>query len=207
MAYWHYLIYVSFIILQFVNASKVGSKKLPVFVYVHGGYFMAGGSNYMGPLYLMQEDIVLVTINYRLASLGFLNTGDDLVTGNMGMKDQVLALKFVKQEISKFGGDPDNVVLWGESAGAAAVHFHLLSPMSKGLFNKAIMSSGTAIKPWSLVTKPKEQAKLLAESLGCPTDNSSVIVNCLRKIDAITLVAAHLDALEVSFHSRFFYVL
>lgn len=94
---------------------------------------MAGGSNYMGPLYLMQEDVILVTINYRLNSFGFLNTGDGTVHGNMGMKDQVLALQFVQKEISKFGGDPGNVVLWGESAGAAAVHFHLLSPMSKGL--------------------------------------------------------------------------
>lgn len=88
---------------------------------------MAGGSNYMGPLYLMQEDMVLVTINYRLASLGFLNTGDGLVGGNMGMKDQVLALRFVQKEIANFGGDPNNVILWGESAGAAAVHFHILS--------------------------------------------------------------------------------
>lgn len=159
---------------------------------------MAGGSNYMGPLYLMQEDIVLVTINYRLASLGFLNTGDGLVSGNMGMKDQVLALRFVQKEIANFGGDPNNVVLWGESAGAAAVHFHLLSPMSKGLFKKAIMSSGTAIKPWSLVTKPKEQTELLAKSLNCPIDNSSVLVDCLKKVKCKTLVEAHLDALDVS---------
>jgi len=82
--------------------------------------------------YLLEEDIVLVTLNYRLGALGFLNTGDGLVRGNMGLKDQNLALRWVKENIAKFGGDPNSVVLAGESAGSASVHYHLLSEMSKG---------------------------------------------------------------------------
>lgn len=71
--------------------------------------------------------------------------------------------------------------------------------MSKGLFKKAIMASGTAIKPWSLVTKPKEQAELLAKTVNCPLDNAQKMVDCLKKTDCKTLVSAHLDALDVRY--------
>jgi len=78
-----------------------------------------------------------VLLNYthcksRLAALGFLNTGDEVVRGNMGLKDQNMALKWIRQNIKAFGGDPGKVTLFGESAGAAATNLHILSPMSKG---------------------------------------------------------------------------
>lgn len=80
----------------------------------------------------MDEDIVLVTVNYRLGSFGFLNTGDGVVRGNMALKDQSLALKWVQENIEKFGGKRDDVTIMGESAGGASVHYQMLSPMSKG---------------------------------------------------------------------------
>ncbi|ODM98999.1 Venom carboxylesterase-6 [Orchesella cincta] len=76
---------------------------LPVMVWFHGGHFMYGGNNIYGPDYLLQEDVVLVTVNYRLNSLGFLNTGDGVVTGNQGLKDQNLALQWIKSAIKDFG--------------------------------------------------------------------------------------------------------
>lgn len=102
------------------------------------------------PGFLLMEDIVLVTINYRLGILGFLRLDDPSleVPGNAGLKDQVLALKWVQKNIRKFGGDPNNVTLYGESAGSASVNYQVLSPLSKGLFHKAIMQSGCVLNPW-----------------------------------------------------------
>ncbi|ODN06567.1 Venom carboxylesterase-6 [Orchesella cincta] len=173
------------------NPKKSGQPLLPVFVYVHGGYFMAGGSNYMGPYYLMEEKIVLVTINYRLAAMGFLNTEDGAVAGNMGLKDQIMALRFIKNEIENFGGDPNNVVLWGRVLGQPLYISTCCLPC-----RKLIMSSGTAIKPWSLVLHPGKQAEHLAKTLNCSIANSKSMVECLKGMDAKTLVATHIDALD-----------
>ena len=92
-------------------------------VWIHGGGFIGGngGTNFFGPDYFMSENnenpVILVTLNYRLGILGFLSLGDDVVTGNMGLKDQTLALKWVQKNIDNFGGDPNQVTIFGESAG------------------------------------------------------------------------------------------
>ena len=87
----------------------------------------------------MDRNVVVVTINYRLGPLGFLSMGTEEVPGNAGLRDQSLALKWVNQNIAKFGGNPDMVTLFGESAGALSVSLHLLSPLSKGLFQRKAM--------------------------------------------------------------------
>lgn len=102
-------------------------------VYIHGGLFINGGSDLWRPNYFMDTgDVVLVTINYRLAALGFLSTADGVIRGNQALKDQSLALKWINQNIKAFGGDPDLVTVFGESAGGVGAHFQMLSPMSKG---------------------------------------------------------------------------
>lgn len=94
---------------------------------------MSGQSkNFAGPQILMDRDIVLVTINYRLGSLGLLSLGTSDYPGNAAFKDQVLALKWVKYHISKFGGDANLVTLMGYSAGGMSASLHMVSPMSKG---------------------------------------------------------------------------
>ncbi|KAL3282159.1 hypothetical protein HHI36_005354 [Cryptolaemus montrouzieri] len=107
---------------------------LPVMVFFHGGGFLCGGGNsyWYGPDVLLDRDIVLVVTNYRLGALGFLSTGDSVSPGNYGLKDQSLALKWVKKNIEYFGGDPDSITLFGESAGGASANYHMLSPLSKG---------------------------------------------------------------------------
>lgn len=102
--------------------------------WIHGGGFHTGSSrlNLYGPNYLMDKDIILVTINYRLGILGFLSTGDDVAPGNFGMKDQVLALKWVQNNIQAFGGDPKRVTIFGDSAGGASVTHHAMSDKSNG---------------------------------------------------------------------------
>ncbi|RZF44636.1 hypothetical protein LSTR_LSTR000588 [Laodelphax striatellus] len=114
--------------------SKQLDGRYPVIVYFHPGAFfsMTGASYWYGPDYLLSEDIVLVTINYRLDALGFLSTGDGEAEGNNGLKDQVAAMRWVHSHISKFGGDPNSVTLAGYSAGSASAFYHMLSPMSRG---------------------------------------------------------------------------
>uniref|UniRef100_A0A1B6C6S0 Carboxylic ester hydrolase n=3 Tax=Clastoptera arizonana TaxID=38151 RepID=A0A1B6C6S0_9HEMI len=150
-----------------INFDKITPLK-PVMVYIHGGGFAFGhgNSDVYGPEYLLQHNIVLVTFNYRLGVLGFLNLECQEAPGNVGLKDQVLALKWVKNEIEKFGGDSENVTLFGESAGGACVHLHMLSDMSKGLFHKAIAQSGNALCNWAFTSCHKKRAFNLAHILG-----------------------------------------
>lgn len=104
-----------------------------VVVYIHGGAYVGGQGIDQGPQYLLDDnDFVYVSINYRLGILGFATTGDNVIPGNNGLKDQVAALKWVQRNIGAFGGNSKNVTIAGVSAGGGSVHYHLVSPMSKG---------------------------------------------------------------------------
>lgn len=164
---------------------------LPVLVYIHGGGFRDGSGSpaLYGPQYLVKQGVILVTLNYRLEVLGFLCLGTKDAPGNAGMKDQVAALRWVKRNIRVFGGDPDNITLFGESAGAASVTLHLISPMSKGLFNKAIMQSGTAVAPWSTQLEPLKIAKAFVRSVGYETEDLGDIYKILKSRPAMELMA------------------
>lgn len=159
--------------LNVYSPLKKSSTLYPVIVFFHGGGYKDGsGSPFLyGPKYLLQHGVVFVTINYRLEILGFLCLGTREAPGNVGLKDQSAALRWVKKNIRKFGGDPDNVTIFGESAGSASVMYHILSPMSKNLFHKAIMQSGSAISFWSLQREPLRIASLFAQQMGYNTDD------------------------------------
>ncbi|XP_045769192.1 acetylcholinesterase-like isoform X3 [Maniola jurtina] len=103
--------------LNVYTPNLVPINPLPVMVWIHGGGFMIGGGDNDGPQFLLRKDVILVTINYRLEILGFLSLDTEDIPGNAGMKDQVAALRWVKENIRKFGGDPDNITIFGESAG------------------------------------------------------------------------------------------
>lgn len=109
-----------------------------------------------------------MTFNFRLGPLGFLSFKDPKVgvPGNAGLKDQVMAMKWIKENIVHFGGSCTNITVAGMSSGSASVHFHLMSPMSKGLFNRAIMMSGTAFAPWVMLPDGVEFTRKLAKILG-----------------------------------------
>lgn len=148
----------------------VQSELLPVLVYLYGGGFQMGSSktDFYGPDYFMEKDVVLVTINYRPGPIGFLclNDASLCVPGNAGLKDQCLALKWVQENIKNFRGNPENVTLFGDSAGGASTHYHMISDQSKGLFHKAIIMSGCAFnKTWAMPPK-KNFAQRLAKKLG-----------------------------------------
>ncbi|XP_026318750.1 esterase B1-like [Hyposmocoma kahamanoa] len=149
-------------------------KPLPVMFWIHGGgfYWGSGNDDFYGPDFLVRQEVILVTINYRLEVVGFLCLGTEDVPGNAGMKDQVAALKWVNKNISNFGGDPNNVTIFGESAGGASVGFHLISPMSKGLFKRAILQSGVCSCSYAQTFQYRENAIALAKKLGFDSDDN-----------------------------------
>ena len=100
-----------------------------------------------------EENIIVVSIQYRVASLGFAFFDTEDTPGNCGLFDQLMGLQWIKDNIAKFGGNPNNITIFGESAGAASVSFHLLSPLSRNLFSQAVMQSASALVPWGVITK------------------------------------------------------
>ena len=100
-----------------------------------------------------EENIIVVSIQYRVASLGFLFFDTEDTPGNAGLFDQLMALQWIKDNIARFGGNPNNITIFGESAGGASVSFHLLSPLSRNLFSQAVMQSASALVPWGVITK------------------------------------------------------
>ncbi|XP_043593211.1 juvenile hormone esterase-like [Bombus pyrosoma] len=177
--------------LNVYRPMKPTSTKMSVMVWIHGGAFMMGSGNdeYYGPVYFMRKDVILVTINYRLGVLGFLNLEHEVAPGNQGLKDQVMALKWVQENICNFGGDPNNVTIFGESAGASSVHYLTLSPLAHGLFHKAIIQSGAALNPWAIISeKPSKYGFDLAAKLGETSKDPETVVEFLRTIDAKKLV-------------------
>ncbi|CAH2089923.1 unnamed protein product [Euphydryas editha] len=164
-----------------VDASA--HSKYPVMVFIHGGGFFEGSSSSFlyGPEYLVSKDVILVTINYRLNIQGFLCLRIKEAPGNAGLKDQVTALKWVQRNIEAFGGDPNSITIFGESAGAASVSFLVLSPMAKGLFHKAILQSGSSLSSWAFQFKPVYMASLLTKVMGHANDDLYEIYNILMK--------------------------
>ncbi|XP_011208510.2 bile salt-activated lipase [Bactrocera dorsalis] len=158
--------------------------KKPVVVYLHPGGFYSGSGqskNFAGPENFMDRDIVLVTLNYRLGTLGFLALGSAEAPGNAGLKDQVEALRWIQSHISNFGGDPNSVTLFGYSAGSFSIGLHLMSPMSKGLFHRGIMMSASPLGQFDYETRQKRLSDRQAELLNCPKEPSSELVKCLKK--------------------------
>ncbi|XP_068067268.1 bile salt-activated lipase-like [Anomalospiza imberbis] len=182
------------------QGRKEISTNLPVMVYIYGGAFLVGGSqganfldNYLydGEEIAVRGNVIVVTINYRLGPLGFLSTGDENLPGNYGLKDQHMAIAWVKRNIKAFGGDPDNITIFGESAGAASVSLQTLSPKNKGLFKRAISQSGVGVCSWAIQRDPLVWAKKLGEKVGCPTGNTTFLAKCLRISDPKALTLAY----------------
>nr|CAD7416654.1 unnamed protein product [Timema poppensis] len=136
------------------------AANLPVMVYIHGGAFVSGSGSDTNnkPEYFLEQGIVAVYINYRLNIFGFLSLEGTDVSGNAGLKDQVAALRWVKNNIASFGGDPNSVTIVGESAGGASIHYQVLSPMSQGVRCRTSMLVSGVQAPVTaqiyLITKP-----------------------------------------------------
>lgn len=158
-------------------------------VWIFGGGFFAGTSTldvYNAAQLAARNDVIVVTIGFRIGIFGFLYLGNDSAPGNAGLLDQVMALKWVKDNAVNLGGSPDDITIFGESAGAVSVGFHLLSPLSKDLFKYAIMQSASPLAFWSLqdVEFASSRARKLARDLSCNLESASDVLTCLQAVSA-----------------------
>ncbi|XP_060531015.1 carboxylic ester hydrolase-like [Cylas formicarius] len=169
---------------------------LPIMVFIHGGGFVSGAaykSNGFGPNFFMDYNVILVSFNYRLGPFGFLSTGDQLLPGNLGLKDQIAALKWIRNNAAHFGGDPYKVTIFGESSGGACVGYLILSQQAEGLFRAAIMQSGSALSPLAYQRNQTNITWLTAGQLepSLPARrNSTELLEYLKTVPASQLDAA-----------------
>lgn len=174
------------------KAVAAGGAKRPVMVWIYGGANANGASDFYDPTALVEAgDVLVVTVNYRLGALGFLThpalrDGAAAPGANFGVMDQQLALKWVRDNIAAFGGDPSNVTLFGESAGGLNITTHLVSPDSAGLFHKAIIQSGGYLLETPPLSDADARAEAFAAKLGC----SSRVADCLRGKPVSEILAA-----------------
>ncbi|XP_056633703.1 venom carboxylesterase-6-like [Diorhabda sublineata] len=170
------------------------TRKLPVVVEIYGGTFLKGHASYNNKAgaFLMSYGVVLVTFNYRVGPFGFLSTGDTVIPGNMGLKDQQAALRWIQQNIEYFGGDPQKVTIMGQSAGSASVTYQLLSPGSAGLFRAAIGNSGSALCNWANKMNAVDTAYGIAAEIDPSFDRSrstQELADFLLSVDASAIVS------------------
>src|ERR1700737_2907104 len=161
----------------------------PVLVWIHGGGYTQGDGRGFDGTKLAQEGVVVVTINYRLGALGFLAhpalaSDPGGPAGNYGLMDQQAALRWVQRNIRRLGGDPENVTIAGQSAGALSVLAHLISPGSRGLFDKTIVQSGS-FEPQQQSPAPAAAfGQAFATNAGCANQSAA----CLRGLAVSTLL-------------------
>jgi para-nitrobenzyl esterase len=174
--------------------------KRPVMVWIHGGAFQNGSAENYDPTKLLAAgDVIVVTINYRLGVLGFLAhpalsaESADGVSGNYGILDQQLALRWVRDNIRAFGGDPRRVTIFGESAGGMSVHVHLASPGAAGLFHRAISQSGAVFQQPTL-EEGETTGTDIADGLGCPDQTTA----CLRALSVADVLAGQPSGLQTT---------
>ncbi|XP_063169051.1 cocaine esterase isoform X1 [Candoia aspera] len=165
----------------YLNVFTPDTKaKLPVMVWIHGGGLVFGGASfYDGSALSAYGNVVVVVIQYRLGIPGFFSTGSPEARGNWGLLDQVAALRWVQENIASFGGDPSCVTIFGESAGGFSVGAQILSPLSKGLFHRAISESGAVQMPGIFLKHPEVFAQKVASAAGCETSSPAMLL-CLR---------------------------
>ncbi|KAF5296929.1 hypothetical protein FQR65_LT10079 [Abscondita terminalis] len=170
---------------------------MPVVIFFDGDEFAQGGREQIPGQDLSVEDIVVVTVNYRLNVFGFLCLESLQVRGNMGLLDQYLSMLWVNENIRSFGGDPEKITLYGYSAGAASVALHLISPRTAGYFHRAIISSGSTISPWHITNDAKSASWEIARVLGCLNNYYNSMLQCLRSKSTQDILKAYEEYREM----------
>ena len=171
------------------------ARNLPVMVWVHGGSLLTGESNDYNPAELVRHGVVVVTLNYRLGALGFLADAalasrQGGPSGNYGLMDQQAALRWVQRNIRGFGGDPGDVTVFGESAGGLSTLAQLASPGARGLFQRAIVESGTYQLTQQSLAAAEAAGQAFAAKAGCAsTASAKNTAACLRGLPVSTILA------------------
>ncbi|CAN7982964.1 unnamed protein product, partial [Ixodes hexagonus] len=182
------------------------AEPLPVFVYIHGGLFIWGSSAlklYDGLRFAARSGMIYVSFNYRVGVLGFLNASTAALPGNIGLYDQLEALRWINKNIRFFGGDPGAVTLGGQSAGAIATGYHTMSGLSRGLFQRAVLFSGTPhTAAYSDSTDQRQNFIVVSRAVNCWNESKRFetqiydAIDCLRRLDAHELTATAHKALS-----------
>lgn len=175
------------------NDTRGAGKRFPVMVWIHGGGFVAGNALSLPSKMVTRSNVIVVTVNYRLGVFGFLTTKTDDLPANNGLWDQYLAVKWVKENIHQFQGNSSAITVFGESAGAISTALLAVSPMSAGLFQKAILQSGSLTSPLS--RDSIKRATDFAEKVGCtsgPNSNITDLGRCLRRLSIADILNSSL---------------
>ncbi|KAJ8735091.1 hypothetical protein PYW08_014341 [Mythimna loreyi] len=181
----------------YVPSTASSNNKLPVMVYIHGGSFVLGSKAMadLSPKFLIRHDVVIVSINYRLGPYGFLCISEPGFS-NQGLKDQVLALKWIKDNIEAFGGDSKTITAFGQSAGAMTLDVQLLT--NENLVQRAIMQSGSALTTWVIATQNDSIPLNIAGNLGYDGDDVKGALDYLSNKDPLDVMQATHNARIVS---------
>lgn len=173
-----------------------GANQLPVLVFVHGEMLFDGGSEEAQPDYVLEKDVLLVSINYRLAPFGFLSALTDELPGNVALSDLQLALEWLQRNVVHFGGNAGQVTLVGQAGGATLAHALSLSGRAGNLFQQLILQSGTALNPYLIDNQPLDTLSTFARLARCPPPsiNPSAqglkpLYDCLARLPTSQLVA------------------
>lgn len=178
----------------------------PVMIWIYGGGFFMGTSMFDetdGRILAALGDVIIVSFDYRLGGLGFIDLGTDRESGNQGLYDQLTVLKWVRDNIRAFGGDPSSVTLFGESSGAIAIGLHMMSPESSGLFKRVILQSGSPFMTNAFFQRGEKSVPDFVSTLGCltdPDDKFAYDLNCLRNKTQEELVEA-----TQAMHEKYFF--
>lgn len=178
-----------------------------VFIFGGGLYKGSNTDDRYNARYLVRKGVVVVTINYRVGAFGFLCLKTKGASGNVGVKDQVAALRWVKDNIEVFGGDPNSVTLHGESVGGSFISIFILTQAAKGLFHRAIMDSGNAIRPLFFDSDPIGTAAKVASRLGYKTTNPEELLKIFKNATADEIVIATNENATNNVYKRFVFAL
>lgn len=195
------------LVLNIFTPPSPEQEPFPVMVFIHGGGFYSGSNSELiyNPTFLVREKVIVVTINYRVGAFGFLCLGLQEAPGNVGLKDQLAALKWIQNNIAYFGGDPNSVTIFGESAGAVSIHLLLLTHSANGLFHRAILQSGSVLMPQDFSYQPVESASKVAARLGYNTSDPIELLEIFKNSTAYDIVkASNADQTNNAFAPYFF---
>lgn len=182
--------------------EEESNHKLAMLIWIYGGGYMSGSATldiYNAEILAGVGNVIVAAMQYRVGAFGFMylspffGDSEEEIPGNMGIWDQALAIRWLKDNAKAFGGDSDLVTLFGESAGGSAVSLHLLSPITKNLSKRGILQSGTLNAPWSYMTATQaiKIAIALVDDCGCNAsslqENPKEVLKCMRNVDAKTI--------------------
>jgi carboxylesterase type B len=183
----------------FTPTLPTGLEGLPVIVWIHGGGYRYGSASQYGVRHLVGKQVVVVTIQYRLGSLGFLSTGSKTLPGNAALWDMVLAVQWTRNYIGFFGGNPHKIVVMGHGTGASSAIMVALSNVAKGLASGIVAMSGSSLSRFATDDAPKNTAMQVAEANGCPVVSELTMVKCLQNLspDSIIKVDSSIESQRI----------